>query len=249
MSKKILAVIIILGAVATAAVFLFNEVGSNTREVASSLPIIGDESTSAPTPTVSAKFVLHDVPFTPQAPFAEWDDQRQQDGCEEASALMAIRWAQGRSLTLHEARAEIINASDFELEKYGEYRDVSTKDTIDRIIVDYFGYDEDKIKWKKNVDIEDIKRELLRGNIVILHVDGRLLGNPYFSGDGPEYHSLVVKGFDDARGEFITNDPGTKRGESYRYKYSVLENSIRDYPTGFHLPRLQINKNMIVVSK
>jgi hypothetical protein len=190
---------------------------------------------------------MYDVPFTPQAPFAEWDDQRQQDGCEEASALMAIRWVRGRDLTLTEAREIILDASDFQLRKYGEYRDASAQDSVYRIYNDYFNYT--NVELKTNVDSDDIKRELRAGNIVVVPTNGQLLGNPYFSGDGPEYHALVVKGFDDRTGEFITNDPGTKRGESYRYKYQVLENAIADYPTGFHLPRLQINKVMIVVSK
>ena len=33
--------------------------------------------------------LIPDVPFTPQAPLGNWEDERQQAGCEEAAALMA----------------------------------------------------------------------------------------------------------------------------------------------------------------
>lgn len=41
--------------------------------------------------------ILYDVPFAAQAPFGEWSDKRQQDGCEEVSALMAVKWAGEKS--------------------------------------------------------------------------------------------------------------------------------------------------------
>ena len=49
-----------------------------------------NETTPTSTPI---KSVYYDVPFTSQAPLAEWDDPLQQDGCEEASSLMAASWA------------------------------------------------------------------------------------------------------------------------------------------------------------
>ena len=40
---------------------------------------------------------------------------------------------------------------------------------------------------------------------------------------------LVIIGFDDKTGEFITNDPGTKRGAEFRYKYKILLNAIHNW--------------------
>ncbi|MFA6436560.1 MAG: hypothetical protein WCW30_05520, partial [Candidatus Gracilibacteria bacterium] len=56
---------------------------------------------------------------------------------------------------------------------------------------------------------------------------GRYLGNPYFTGKGPIYHSLVIRGYDETH--FITNDVGTRHGENFIYEYDVLLNALHDW--------------------
>jgi len=51
--------------------------------------------------------------------------------------------------------------------------------------------------------------------------------NPYFSGEGPWYHMLVLTGY--GWWDFITNDPGTRRGAGYEYRFSTLLNAIHDW--------------------
>ena len=87
------------------------------------------------------------------------------------------------------------------------------------------------------------------GNIVIVPANGRVIGNPYFNPPGPARHMVVIRGYDPVTKEFITNDPGTERGENYRYPEAVLYNGIRDYPTGYHKPIVEDKKVMIVVGK
>src|SRR3989344_4812592 len=70
---------------------------------------------------------------------------------------------------------------------------------------------------------------------------------PNYTAPGPERHMILIRGYDDETGEFITNDAGTRRGEKYRYKYRTLFNAIRDYPTGDHIPITGVDKKMIVV--
>lgn len=60
---------------------------------------------------------------------------------------------------------------------------------------------------------------------------------------------IVVKGHDGAFKEFITNDPGTRYGNDYRYAESVLDEALRDCKSGYHEPVSEINKVMIVVEK
>lgn len=196
---------------------------------------------------VHKKALIDNVPFAAQAPFGNWADQRQQDGCEEASSLMAVRWARGQSLTKEESLKEITGISDWLLGKYGEYRDISAKNTVDWIFKDYFKYD--KIILVKNITVNNIIEELAKGNLVITPMNGQIMHNPNYKRPGPPRHMIVIRGYDPATKKFITNDPGTKNGELYRYDAAVLYAAIRDYPTGYHEIIANIEKNMIVVSK
>jgi len=53
------------------------------------------------------------------------------------------------------------------------------------------------------------------------------LNNPNFKQPGPIYHMLVIKGYNSW--EFITNDPGTRKGNSFKYPYSTLINAVHDW--------------------
>lgn len=198
------------------------------------------------TPTLpQIKSVLHEVPFTPQAPFANWADPIQQDACEEAVALMAVRWAKNENLSREEALREIITASKFQTEKYGSYQDTSLEDTVERIIKGYYHYDEAVVKIANSA--EDLIFELLQNHLVLVPLNGRALNNPNFTQPGPERHMVVVKGYDRETDEFITNDPGINNGEGYRYPVDVLYDAIREYSTGYHVPINEIKKSMIVI--
>ncbi|OIO51406.1 MAG: hypothetical protein AUJ11_01805 [Parcubacteria group bacterium CG1_02_44_65] len=187
------------------------------------------------------------VPFTPQAPSAQWDNPVYQDGCEEAAALMAVYWAEGKTLDKNTAENIIAVISDYEEKNYGGYHDTAVEDTAKRIIQGYFGYDNFEVK--KDIVIEDIIDQVKNGRLVIAPFDGRSLGNPYYTAPGPERHNLVIRGYDSTKKEFITNDPGTKRGEGYRYNEEILYNALRDYPTGDHQPIVRIEKNIIAVGR
>lgn len=207
---------------------------------------VGEIGAVQKSPTASGK-VLHDVPFTSQAPLGEWSDQRQEDGCEEASALMAVSWARGENLTKDESLKQILGSSDYTQKKYKEYRDISLTDTLNWIIKDYFKYQNAAIK--QNVTLAEIISELNKGNIIIAPMNGQTLHNPYYVPPGPPNHMLVIRGYDPIKNVFIANDPGTRRGELYEYKTSVLYEAIRVYPTGYHELIEKIRKDVIVVWK
>lgn len=190
--------------------------------------------------------VLLKVPFTAQAPFGNWADVRQDYGCEEAAILMAMYWVYGRDLPPEEAKKEIIAISEFEKKNYGDFHDTSTLDTL-KVLKAYFGYENAFARF--DIGVEDIKAELAQGNLVIVPIDGTKVDNPYYTPPGPSRHKIVIIGYDDDTQEFITNDPGTKRGEGYRYDYQILEDALLDYPTGLNEPISQIRTAMIVVEK
>ncbi len=203
--------------------------------------------TSTPTPVSRPSVLISDVPFTSQAPLGGWDDPRQQDGCEETSALMAVYWAQGKSLDAQEALREITAIADYEQVTYGSYHDTNAHDTIERIFKGYFNFS--SVQEKNNITVEDIKAALYDGQIVLVPLNGQLLGNPNFSGAGPERHMLVVIGYDPKTDTFTTNDPGTRKGKGYRYSAATLQKSLLNYPTGDHLPITEHATAMIMVSK
>ncbi|MCH7759451.1 C39 family peptidase, partial [Patescibacteria group bacterium] len=152
----------------------------------------------------------------------------------------------GEGLTLLQAETEILALVDFEEKTYGYSNDTSAEDTA-KLFKSYFNYD--LVSLRYGIDYQDIKVELAKGNLIIVPANGTKLGNPYFTPPGPLEHMLVIRGYDDLTQEFITNDPGTKRGEGFRYDYQVLENAIRDYPSGYHEPITRIRKVMIIIEK
>jgi hypothetical protein len=197
--------------------------------------------------SADAKLILQNVPFTSQAPSGDWKDLRQEDACEEATSLMAVKWARGETLTKDLALKEILGASDYILKKYQEFRDVSTVDTLNWIIKDYFNDQLSAVY--NNITLEDIIMELKKGNLVITPMNGQLLKNPNFTQPGPINHMVLIRGYDPVTKELITNDPGTRKGELYRYQAESLYKAIRDYPTGNHKAIPKLERSMIVVSK
>lgn len=193
------------------------------------------------------KDVFLDVPFTSQAPFGNWKDSKQQDACEEASALMAVAWARREKLTPQKSLEAILAIADYEETNYGNYHDTDAEDTADIIFRGYFGYN--NIEVRHQIGAEDIKQELFRGNLVVVPANGRKLGNPRYTQPGPLEHNLVIRGYDVRKKEFITNDPGILYGENYRYKEKVLESALSDYPTGYHEPIISEKTAMIIIRR
>lgn len=175
--------------------------------------------------TLPDSFAL-DIPFFSQAPLGNWNPPFDH-ACEEAAILMVHYYLQGKTtIDPIEVAQEIRDITNFENKSYGFNEDTSAEQTA-QLIRDYYGY---KVQVYYDVSLEDIKKELVKGNPVIVPTAGRLLGNPYFTPPGPMYHMLVVKGY--TQTEFITNDPGTKRGADYVYSYQTLRKAIHDWNNG-----------------
>ena len=225
-----------------------NETPAVSR-LATATPVKTPVATAKPTaaPATDGQVLLN-VPFMAQAPTGNWSDPRQQDGCEEASVLMAMHWVNGTSPgTAAQAEQAIIAMADWEEEQYGNYHDTNARDTVERLFKGYSRYSQAVARY--GITVEDIKAELTAGKLVIVPANGRMLGNPNYTPPGPLYHMLVVKGYDPKTNQFITNDPGTRKGAGYRYTAATLFNAINDYPTGNHLPITTTTKAMIVVSR
>ncbi|RMD51430.1 hypothetical protein D6827_02265 [Candidatus Parcubacteria bacterium] len=170
------------------------------------------------------------VPFTSQAPLADWGEPYQ-EACEETAAYMAALYFADYSEAMIDAQKadkDIKSIIAFEEKKFGFYEDTTAEQTAD-LIEKYFNL---PTRVLTNPTIDDIKTELASGRPVLVPTAGRLLNNPYFSGDGPLYHMLVIRGYDNDTYEFIVNDPGTKRGANYRYKMNVIMEAMGDWNDG-----------------
>ena len=178
---------------------------------------INEESKTVEVP---AKLELP-VLFAQQAPFANWDEVHEET-CEEASMIMVARYFKGQPLTEAIMEEELQKILKWQ-EEHGYKVDATAEETI-QILKDYFKLE---ARLSEEVTADRIKYELSQGNLIIVPAAGRELKNPNFKQPGPIYHMLVVKGYNDR--EFITNDPGTRKGNGYKYSYETLLGATHDW--------------------
>ncbi len=196
------------------------------------------------------KKILQEVPFVVQAPFGNWKDQNFQNACEEASMVMAMSWVKKeKNISPTEAQKRILAVIDWENKNFGYSTDTNAFD-MEKVFQQYFEYK--NISVKENVTLEEIKTEIQKGNLVIVPAFGRALKNPNFTPPGPVVHMLLIVGYDPTAKQFITNDPGTRKGANYRYEEGLLFSAIWEYPSGKKNPPVptagKIKKAMISVS-
>lgn len=201
----------------------FNEkINENTNLITAEQEITGDNTDELLDNALPSSYNL-DVPFTSQAPLADWNDTFK-EACEEASSLIVHYFYQNKKFSPAEATAEILAMVNWQLDYFGGHFDLTAEQTAE-MIKKYLHYE--KVEVLENPTINDIKFHLSRQRPVIMPAAGRELGNPYFRTPGPIYHMLVIKGYTAA--DFITNDPGTKRGENFLYSYDTIMQAMRDW--------------------
>jgi len=166
-----------------------------------------------------------DVPFLLQAPKQNWV-QPFEDACEEASLIMVDAYYRGRKTAFSpdEGIKAILDVVAYEDEVYGYNKD-ATADEVKNTALDYFKRPRAKVVEATE---EQIKKALANGYPVIAPAYGKGLQNPNFRNGGPEYHMLVIKGYT-KDGQWITNDPGTRRGADYLYPKQRLLDAIHDF--------------------
>ncbi len=167
------------------------------------------------------------VPFTSQAPTGNWDPLHQ-DACEEASFFMVHQFYAGTP----DGKIDPAVA-DPELqrlvhvgESLGQGPSITLAEAKDLLMKD----SNTQAFILENPTVGDIKLLISEGKPVIVPALGRELGNPNFTGAGPLYHMLVIRGYTETT--FITNDPGTRLGENYVYDIDVLMAAIADWNGG-----------------
>lgn len=164
-----------------------------------------------------------DVPFYSQAPTGDWG-MPYQEACEEASLLLAWYYVTDQTPSMKKFEEDLLAMVEWEIDYFGQYEHTTAEQTAEMARL-YLNH--------PNVDVvvdpteNQIRRWLDQGYPVIAPFAGRYLGNPYFTGLGPVYHMLVIRGYDGSR--FITNDVGTRHGKNFTYKGDVLMNALHDW--------------------
>lgn len=241
--RKIVIILIFLIAVLSGAFFVYKKLDLDDNIIKE--PIPSAQVYKSPTPTATPRIspvqsgpqptayslpaeLNLAVPFTVQAPNANWDEVHQ-EFCEEASVLMAVSYIKDWDIPdADTADRKMFEIKTFEEKRFGYYKD-TTAEEMAAIIREFYGID--KVKVVYNPTVEDIKKALNEKKVIIAPAAGRQLGNPYFRQPGPLYHALVIKGYT-KEDNFITNDPGTRRGADFIYNPNVLMNAIHDWNGG-----------------
>lgn len=175
-------------------------------------------------PATTEKEANIDVPFTSQAPNGDWSEPWQ-NACEETSIYMVSSFYSNDPIKRDQAVLKIKEILKVKNEEIKVSKDESLE-TISKLIVDL------DLPWTAQLvsdpTQEDLKNELVAGRPIIAPVYAPDLKNPHYAFGGPDYHVLVLTGYDDADGVFIVNDPGTKDGEGLRFEYAVFMSAIHD---------------------
>jgi hypothetical protein len=197
------------------------DVNSATNNSQSEKPKSAEEEKTAP--QIPEKFILQ-IPFYSQAPLSKWDTFHE-EMCEEASILNAGLYLEGKKLTKDQFEAELQKIQKIEKDEVGEWKSTTVSQTKKWSDAYFAGKLQTKIS--DNPTVNDIETEVAAGHPVVVPLAGRDIGNPNFTPPGPIYHMLVIKGYD--KQNFITNDVGTRKGDSYTYKKEVLMQNMHDW--------------------
>lgn len=217
----------------------YNKLVSDPQNYTSTAVVNRQQKKSAASPTIQ-KTIIENVPFTSQSPDAAWDAVAE-ELCEEASMLIVDHYWSKKPLNKSIALDELKKITEFEISEYGDYRDENAAQIAQRLR-DYFGYQDVRVFY--DFSPEFLKEKMAEGRPIIIPAAGRHLKNPNFQQPGPLYHALVLTGYDGKN--FITNDPGTRKGEGWKYAENILYEAIHDFP-GSKEKILQGRKAMVIV--
>ena len=160
------------------------------------------------------------VAFVSQAPYGVWTDPWA-SFAEEASVYMAYLWVNSMGAQTREVNGQaLLAARDWELTNLGTYKDTDLSQTF-RLLTEYY-----RLNGELSYDLtlETMRARLDEGKILIVPVQN--LENPHYGEPGPVFHMLVIYGYEGEN--FLTNDPGTVRGEAYAYEMQKILDSIQD---------------------
>ncbi len=204
--------------------------------------------TIAPKPTVMLNSGipnkhLIETTFVPQSPEKNWD-QPWQDACEEAALLTAYYYLENQSPDLSQIKKDLLSLISFE-ESVGIKKDANLSELSD-LTLKHLNYRSQIID---NPTLEEIKTYISKDIPVIVPASGKKLfaENKHFNSGGPYYHALTILGYDDNKNKFIVHDVGTQHGAYFKYSYTLLMDSIHDFPESKNKEDIETGPRRILI--
>jgi len=176
-------------------------------------------------PETKEKTVQLPVPFVCQAPTGNWNPPFD-EACEETCLFMLRTYLQGaQTIDTKQAEEEIRTIAGL-VAKKGHGIDIGVK-TVAELAKELYAL-RTKVYEGDLVTAENIKRLVAARHPVIVPV--AKFKNEFYKSELP-YHMVIIRGFQPSNeGDmFITNDPGTKRGDGYAYGAKYLMEHIHEW--------------------
>lgn len=178
-----------------------------------------------PSPTIPKKHLIKTT-FVPQAPEKNWD-QPWQDACEEAAMLTLLYYYQNSTPPLSQIKNDLLDLFSYQT-NLGWGHDVN-QTQIASTFTQFYGYESQIIP---NPTLNELENFIANNTPVLVTANGKTLfkENKNFRNGGPDYHALVILGYDSAKQIFTVHDVGTQHGAYFKYTYLTLLDSIHDLP-------------------
>lgn len=165
---------------------------------------------------------IENMDFFSQAPYGN-RNQPYQDACEEASLLIWQYYLNNTSKTKAEYNKDLLAMVDLEMKMLWYFESTTIMEmkqiinTRDKSI---------KAKIIEHPTIRDLEREISQNNVVVAPFYWKGLNNPHYALWGPNYHFLVIKGYD--KDNFITHDVWTLRWANRHYTKKIIMDNLHD---------------------
>lgn len=164
------------------------------------------------------------VPFVVQAPTAVWQEPWE-NACEETSIFMVDSYYRGIEPTIQDQLKGILTILQLKNDRFGASLDESTA-TMSHIIDALAG------SWTttrvERPSRSVIMQTLADGHPIIAPVYAPELLSSLYPVGGPDYHVVVLIGYDRSRDELILHDPGTAHGASVRVSMQAFLDALHD---------------------
>ena len=191
-------------------------------------------ATVAPTPSPLPPSVFIKVPYTPQAPFNNWDAAHE-DYCEAAAALMYgafLRGDQRSVIPPAEADQRMGQIVNWERATWPGVLNLPLSD-VAQVGAHFYGATP---TMDPNATLTEIETILAAGHPVIIPLmthgaPGGQKINPYY-GRLSVYHVLLITGY--GPGYLVTNDAGIVQGQNWRYSWTVLQSAMNAQVASMH---------------